>query len=254
MDIFKAFFVAVSTYSALPVPQFSWTEKTMRYAICFFPAVGLFCGAALWLWYVFARGLDLSPFLFSAVAACIPLLVTGGIHMDGYMDTVDAISSRLPRERKLEIMKDPNCGAFAVIYCAMYLLVYTALVYESYRLELVPLLCPVFVLSRCLSGLTAVNMPNARRSGMLCAFTQNAHKRTANCALTIVLILSGLSLVLLRLKTGLLMLAASALCLLLYRSMAMKNFGGATGDSFGFFLQICELACLAAAVLGGGLL
>ena len=47
----KSFFVALATYSAIPVPQFDWTEKNMKYALCFFPAVGLFCAAGLWLWY-----------------------------------------------------------------------------------------------------------------------------------------------------------------------------------------------------------
>lgn len=71
----------------------------MRYAICFFPAVGILCGAALWLWSVIARATGMSGVLFASVAACLPILVTGGIHMDGYLDTVDALSSHQPREK-----------------------------------------------------------------------------------------------------------------------------------------------------------
>lgn len=60
----------------------------MSYAICFFPAVGVLCGGLTLGWYALSSLLDLSSVLFAAVAACLPLLVTGGIHMDGYMDTV----------------------------------------------------------------------------------------------------------------------------------------------------------------------
>ena len=116
MRLFESLLIALSTYSAVPVPQLDWNEKNMRYAICFFPAVGVLCGAALWLWTVIAQESDMSGVLFAAIAACLPILVTGGIHLDGYLDTVDALSSHQTREKKLAIMKDANCGAFAVIY------------------------------------------------------------------------------------------------------------------------------------------
>ena len=100
MRLFESLLIALSTYSAVPVPQFEWNEKNMRYAICFFPAVGVLCGAALWLWAVLAQATGMSGVLFAAIAACLPILVTGSIHMDGYLDTVDALSSHQTREKK----------------------------------------------------------------------------------------------------------------------------------------------------------
>ena len=119
MHILESLFVALSTYSQIPVPQFQWNERNMKYSICFFPVVGLFCGASLLLWNRLCQSFGISPVFFAAVASCLPLLISGGIHMDGYMDTMDALSSHQIKERKLEIMKDPNCGAFSVIYCAI---------------------------------------------------------------------------------------------------------------------------------------
>jgi len=158
----------------------------MRYAICFFPAVGVLCGAALWLWAVLAQATGMSGVLFAAIVACLPILVTGGIHMDGYLDTVDALSSHQTCEKKLAIMKDANCGAFAVIYGGVYLLAYAGFAYEVFAAGHILLICPLFVLSRALSGLCAVNLPNARRSGMLCAFTSGVQRRRATVALTLV--------------------------------------------------------------------
>ena len=89
---------------------------------------------------------------FAAAAACLPLLITGGIHMDGFMDTVDALASHQSRERKLEILKDSACGAFAVLYCGVYLLLSFALYYEGYAAGWIYAFAPAFVLSRCLSA------------------------------------------------------------------------------------------------------
>ena len=107
--------VALSTYTALPMPQFEWNEKNMRYAICGLPLAGVICGAALLLWTWLACRFHLPAVLYAVVAVALPLLLTGGIHMDGYMDTVDALASHQNRERMLEIMKDSHIGTFGVV-------------------------------------------------------------------------------------------------------------------------------------------
>jgi len=250
MHILESFFVALSTYSSIPAPQFLWTERNMKYSICFFPTVGLFCSGALLLWNWLCLQLDISPVLFAALALCLPLLISGGIHMDGYMDTMDALSSHQSRERKLEIMKDPNCGAFAVIYCGIYLFLQFGLLHELYLHNGVLFYIPVFVLSRALSAFFAVNLPNARKCGMLCAYTQNADRKKATAATLLTSVFCAFVLLILSVKTGLCILLGAALCALFYHRLVMKNFGGVTGDTSGFFLQICELSCLLAALIG----
>lgn len=250
MFLFESLLVAMSTYSAIPVPQFEWNDRNMKYAICFFPAVGIFCGTALWGWLALAELLEIGSFFFAMIATCLPLLITGGIHMDGYMDTVDALASHQSCERKLEILKDPNCGAFAVIYCGVYLLTYAGLIHELFAANCILVICPTFVLSRTLSALCAVNMPNARKAGMLCAYTKNTEKHTATTALVTVLIIGGTASVLLSPVIGGITVLFAIASVLLYHRMAMKQFGGVTGDTSGFFLQICELACLIGAWIG----
>ena len=250
MILFESLLVALSTYSAVPVPQFEWNDRNMKYAICFFPVVGILCGTALWGWFTLAEFFDIHGFFFATVATCLPLLITGGIHMDGYMDTVDALASHQSRERKLEIMKDANCGAFAVIYCCVYLLLYAGLVYELFEASYTLVLCPTFVLSRALSALCAVNMPNARKAGMLCAYTEITDKRVATITLVILLLISGSVTIFMAPIVGSMAVLCSIISVFVYRKMAMKQFGGVTGDTSGFFLQICELACLAGAWIG----
>ena len=114
--------VAFAMFSALPVPQFAWNQKNMRYAMCAFPLIGVVIGG---LWCL-CGALPL-PMPAKAAGFClIPVWVTGGIHLDGYADTCDALSSYGDREKKLEILKDPHCGAFAVIRLCSYFAAYLA--------------------------------------------------------------------------------------------------------------------------------
>ena len=68
---------------------------------------------------------EIEGILYPLMAPSIPLLVTGGFHLDGYMDTMDALHSYQKKEKKLEILKDPHIGAFSVIMARVYGLMYT---------------------------------------------------------------------------------------------------------------------------------
>lgn len=251
MVFFESLLVALSTYSAIPTPQFEWNERNMKYSFCFLPVVGVLVGLLLWGWLAVARALSLSSLLFAAVACCLPLLLTGGIHMDGYMDTCDALASHQTRERKLEIMKDPNCGAFAVIYCAVYLLLQGGMLAQLYEMGGVLLLCPGYVLSRACGTLCGVTLPKARKSGMLSAYTRdNATKVTVAVMALVILAAAAFSLWLSPLA-GAVALVFVAVTVLSYRAMAMRLFGGVTGDTTGFCIQLCELMFLAGALVGG---
>ena len=109
-------------------------------------------------------GFGFPDFFFTALLVLIPVWVTGGIHLDGYLDTQDALHSYQSRERKLEILKDPHTGAFAVIagicYFVLDLGIYSGLTAESVRV-----IAAGFVLSRALSGLSVVCFPQARKKG-----------------------------------------------------------------------------------------
>ena len=111
MIVFQTIAVALAMFSALPVPQFDWNEKNMRYALCAFPLVGVICGA---LWCL-CGALPLPDAAQTAGFCLIPVWVTGGIHLDGYADTCDALASYGDTAKKLAILKDPHCGAFAAL-------------------------------------------------------------------------------------------------------------------------------------------
>jgi adenosylcobinamide-GDP ribazoletransferase len=119
---FKAFFMCLGMFTALPVFYRPWDEKLRPLMIACLPPAGLLLGG-LWLAVgALLRALSVPPALGAAVLVILPLLATGGIHLDGYMDTADAILSWRPLEKRLAILKDPHTGSFAVLAVACLLL------------------------------------------------------------------------------------------------------------------------------------
>lgn len=246
----KSLWIAVAMYSKLPAPRVEWDKKSLSWALCFFPVVGAVIGLLLAGWLALADLLDLGRLLTAAGALALPAAVSGGIHLDGFCDTCDAMGSHQTREKKLEILKDTHAGAFAILCCVLYLIFFFAVWCEAdadgpvlWVLALTP------VLSRCLSGLAAVSWSNARGTGLLAAFTQPMDAKKAKWVL---LALSGLAvtaLVLIDPLTGLAASAAAGLTFFYYRVMSTRQFGGITGDLAGFFLQLCECATVLAVVL-----
>ena len=253
MPVIRSLLIAFSTYSRIPVPQVEWNEENRRYSMCFFPLVGLVTGLLVWGWLSLCACLKMRPFLQGAVAALLPLLITGGIHMDGYMDTTDALASWQSQEKRLEILKDSHTGAFAVMGCAGYLLLSAALYAEADPAAGLRL-AGVFVLSRALSAFALVRMRNARNRGMLDDISRVAEKRLVTLSGGVYALLCLVLWLATGVRTALLCVLAAVLCYLYYQHMSYKQFGGVTGDLAGWFLQVTELVLTAVIVIGGKLL
>ena len=151
-SIGSSFAIAFSMYSKIPMPQAEWSEENRKYVICFFPLVGAVAGALCYAWYRLCGGINAGAFFYTAGMAAIPLFLTGGIHVDGFMDTMDALHSYRDREEKLRILKDSHIGAFAVICLLGYYLTYLGGISELKSDRAVLCFCLGFLLS-CLSNL-----------------------------------------------------------------------------------------------------
>ncbi|MBQ3320367.1 MAG: adenosylcobinamide-GDP ribazoletransferase [Spirochaetia bacterium] len=240
----KSLAIAFQMYSHIPIPSFEWDDKSRKYALCFFPLVGVVIGMAEFLWFYLASFIDAPVLIGTAVATAIPFLITGGIHMDGFCDTVDALSSHADMERKLAILKDPHAGAFAIIFAALYILLYFAGWSAVSSWKALDAVCIGFVLSRALSGLAAVKFKGARKEGMLQNLTDATAKRTTIILMLFYIALCAAALIILCGWLGILVLCVNELVFLYYRIVAYKKFGGITGDIAGWFLQLSELATI----------
>lgn len=248
----KSLIIAFAMYSKFPMPRVDWEKKALSWALCWFPLVGLAVGAVLWLWLALAGWLGFGAVFTAALALLLPIALSGGIHLDGFCDTCDALSSHQSRERKLEIMADPHVGAFAVQGCGLLLLLTFGLWCQAERTDgtLWAALLLVPALSRGLSAFAALTLPNARGGGLLAAVTGAGRRGRWLPLCAALLCAAGLA----ALEPGYLWIGGAALLALWYYvKTAKREFGGTTGDLAGWFLQLCELACLVGLVLAQSL-
>ncbi len=240
ITVVRAIAVAFSMYSKIPMPHFKWREREIKYALCFFPWVGAVIGLLIFLWRRFCLRFCVGTEAYALILAAIPLAVTGGFHVDGFMDTMDAFRSYQPREKKLEILKDAHIGAFAVICLALYGLIYIAACSELRGESCAAIFAAGFFLSRALSGIAAVTFPCAKKEGTLYFFASRAQK-TAVCTFLLLQAAAALLFMLYQsVWAGTAAGAGALLCFAYYRYRCDRELGGITGDTAGYFVTLCE--------------
>ncbi|MCH5196133.1 MAG: adenosylcobinamide-GDP ribazoletransferase [Oscillospiraceae bacterium] len=240
----KSLCSAFLMYSRIPVPRVKWSEENRRFSLVFFPLVGAVTGGLLVLWRMAVDYLGINSLLFSAVACVIPIIVSGGIHLDGFCDVIDAQGSCAPKEKKLEIMSDPHIGSFAAIGLAVYFILQFGLFSCVNSFRAVSVVALGYSLSRTLSALCAITFKSAKNDGSLQSFVKPADKLTSIILLSVFLASVFAGMLLIDLIAGAAALALSAAALVFFRFFSYKSFGGITGDLAGFFLQICEIVVL----------
>ena len=240
MGVLRSACAAFLTFSAIPMPKINYREKDMKYMFIFFPLIGAVIGGLCFLWIWLAGILKIPAAPMVLIFAAIPILVTGGIHVDGFMDTMDAVSSYKSREERIAIMKDPHIGGFAVIRLVVYLLLLLAALFclDDGGLKSC---CFIFVLSRAGSGLAVCFFPSAKSGGMLAD-----EKRTgANPAVVVCLFAWIIGAVLLMLFYNAIYGAVTAALFFisygLYYFRSKKDYGGITGDLAGAYILMSQL-------------
>ena len=249
--LYNSFKTAFAMFSRIPMPQADWSEENMRYMLCFFPWIGIVIGILTILLTNLMTNVGFNDTFSGAASALLTVLITGGIHVDGFIDTCDALSSWQERERRLEILKDPHVGAFGVIgACAaavLFVSSFSQIVRDS---DSVLIMAAGYVLSRTLSGIGLLTLPKANKSGTLAAFSRSADERRV--MIVLILYAGGIFAAMMAVHPikGAAAFATALAVFLYYRRMARTQFGGTTGDIAGWFVCVCEvLQCFTLAVV-----
>ena len=243
MNILRSVAMALSMFSRIPMPKVEWKSENMRCMLAALPVVGIAIGLALFGWARLCAWLDIAKLLFAAGVAAIPVLISGGVHMDGFCDTMDALSSRLSPERKKEILKDPHAGAFAIISFGIYILCYFALATElGMDNDACIMLGVMHVMSRT-AGAILSSVTKSAHEGLLSAFTSSSSRASAVMIAVWFLLCSGL-LIYINCIAGAMMIIAAIITLISCRIMAIRQFGGMSGDIAGFTIQLSEIVML----------
>ena len=249
MIFFKSLILSFSMYSKLPMPFTKWEDDSLKYALMAFPIVG-FVEAILFVLLIKVLDFfDIEDLMRAVFITVFPIFYTGAIHIDGFMDTVDALSSHAEKEKKVQILKDSHVGAFAAIGIAVYLLLYTAFADKLDDFDKILIFALSFVENRCYSIYSLMTIENARGSGYAATFVSAGARTTTKIGIIVMYILSATATLYVSLKMGLTVLAVQFLAFLYCRYMFKREFGGTTGDLSGFLLQMFELLVLFVLVL-----
>lgn len=241
--------MALSMYTAVPLPLKRWDENSRPLMLVFLPVVGLVLGL-LWYGLALLMGvLALPGAVCAALLTLYPYLITGHLHLDGFMDCADAILSRRSLEEKQKILKDPHVGAFAVIsLAALFLLGFAIALSLPESAELRALIfVPITV--RCVSALCVENFCPLSGSQYAEGFDRSAH-RAHSGILGVMLPLSLATAFLFGGLGAVLPALAAALACLLGILYARAQLGGMSGDVAGYGTVLGEAAALAAMLIG----
>ncbi|HCD72278.1 adenosylcobinamide-GDP ribazoletransferase [Thermovirga lienii] len=237
----KSLFIALGFLTRIPSPysNATYTEKEMASSLACFPLVGLIAGclvaaidalATKFLGTMVASGVDLAAFF----------LITGGLHLDGLMDTADGLLSGKERERALEIMKDSRVGALGASIASLVLILKFALLAsfpEGTRLAVLALF-PAIGRWAMVPAITF--FPYARKKGLGKSFWSFSTKKEFFVATALI---SALAIILLG-ERGLCSLAVAGGGTFLVAKRISQTLGGLTGDTYGAINEIAEILAL----------
>lgn len=214
----------------------------MEYA----PVIGLFMGGLLSLSYLFLASLT-HPFFTGVIVVFLHSFFSGGLHLDGFADTVDGFGSCRSKERILEIMKDSRVGVFGVLGLIFLILIKIAAVYSlpiNGRDWAFLLLMPA-VGRFCALFSAGISTYARENKGLGAAFVSGTGASQVLRGLIFFTVTGGILLNVYMLLPFL----AAALYTLWFTKKAERVIGGVTGDTLGYIIEITEVIFLAAGVL-----
>lgn len=247
----RIFLLAVSFLTIIPAyGKRVADDKDMAGSLAYYPLLGFVIGAFLAALAYLGHYLNLG-LAGTALVIVFWIVITGGLHLDGLMDTADGMFSGQGRERKLEIMRDSRVGAMGVIALVALLLLKTsflaALTYPDNLYMLI--IAPAF--ARCMMVISIYLFPYARSGpGLGKSFADQAG--WVHISMAAVTLLAG-TFWLVR-SNGLILLSLSAIPISLIIVWLARQLGGLTGDTYGAICELSETFFLITAVIAGAIM
>lgn len=240
----REFLLAISFLTVIPAYGNRLADdKDMAGSLAYYPLVGFIIGALL---AALANLCQLLSLGMSGTALVIVfwIILTGGLHLDGLIDSADGLFSGKDRERKLEIMRDSRIGAMgAIALAALLILKFSFLSEITYPDLYLLIIAPAF--GRAIMLLGIYFFPYARSGPGLGSFADQANW----IHILIAIITLFLGTFLLAKSSGLIMLGLAAVPIALVIIWAARQLGGLTGDSYGAICELSETMFLITAVL-----
>ena len=240
-NLINGFIMAISMFTILPIPYKAWKDEAVRHMMKFYPLVGLVVGLINYTVFIVTEYFNLSNILISAITMVTPFIITGMLHLDGYMDVCDALLSRSDQKEKIRILKDPNTGAFAVISLCILLIIDFSATYTLVENKVNVLgIIIIPIISRSLMGLMLLKKESMKESSLGSYFKKGTGKIDI-WILYLFLIISSLAFVFLIGFKFILVPTSMIIVVILSVNKSTKELGGMSGDSAGYGLVIAEV-------------
>ncbi|WP_294170077.1 adenosylcobinamide-GDP ribazoletransferase [uncultured Clostridium sp.] len=239
-NLINGFIMALSMFTILPVPYKVWKDEAVRHMMKLYPLVGIFVGVINYVVFRLTDYFNLSTILISALTMVTPFIITGMLHLDGFMDVCDALLSRRDKKEKVRILKDPNTGAFSVISLGILFIIDFAATYTlvENRTSIIGIII-IPIISRSLMGIMLLKKEAMKESSLGSYFKKGTTKVDILILYIFLIIASGLFM-LLGIKFILVPLAMIIIAILSVEK-SIKELGGMSGDIAGYGLVLSEV-------------
>ncbi|VAW35288.1 Cobalamin synthase [hydrothermal vent metagenome] len=222
-----------------------YTPEEFSRSMVFFPVVGALQGLILFIVYI-VLGALLSPGLLGAVLVAVLIITNGGLHLDGFVDTVDGLAGGATPERRLEIMRDSAVGAIGVVALVILLI----LKYESLSSVSVEAAGAIFlfpVIGRW-TAVPVAYLANYAREGEGLGRLFSEVKVTTLIYATLITVVPVVVILGL---TGLIATVGVFIAAALVTAFFKRKIGGVTGDVMGFQGELGEVLFLIIVIIAG---
>lgn len=234
------FLLAWQFFSAVPVKkQLPMTMVTVTWMFSLLPVVGLWMGLFYMGVYEGLKFAGVTPLFMAIILVLMMIVVTGGLHLDGWVDMSDAYFSYGDKEKRVAILDDPRIGAFGAMSLVCLLLLKVGVLYEAImqNVSLIPFLVVIPFLGRMAIQLFFSSTPLSKTTGLGAYFKEHVvRKRLLGMISVYCAVLIGVASYM-GLWSIVLLVAIVFVGVTVYKKWVMHNFGGMSGDLMG---ALCE--------------
>ncbi|MFP3918984.1 adenosylcobinamide-GDP ribazoletransferase [Lysinibacillus telephonicus] len=233
-------------FTSLPIQkQLPMNKKSVTAMYVTMPILGLLMGSTIAIIiFINEHFLQFSSLLLAVCIVVANIVMTGGLHLDGWMDMGDAYFSYQAKERRLEILEDSRIGAFGAISLVVLVLLKIAFIYEVLnKLESVSYLFFICIpfLSRIAVLIYFLSTGPVKEKGLAAYFKAQVIHRRVWISIAIYILLLILASYFFSTSCLLILFGAMLFFIYLYRQWTNRNFGGMTGDLIGALYEGAEL-------------
>lgn len=244
----RRFVLAIQFLTTIPIPgNYVKDEKDLGRSVLFYPIVGLLIGLETLGLYRLASRVFM-PVVSMVIAYVGNIMLTGGLHIDGFGDMCDGFYAGKDKQGILAIMKDSHIGTMAVLGIFCLLILKLSLLYSVLPKDiLAQTILVIPAISRWVISVAAGIYHYAREEGGTAKpFVENVGRREIIISSFLISLISFIILG----PAGILLSISTLAIALIFMRWVKNKIGGITGDILGGLNEISEVCSLVMLNLG----